>query len=73
MRRHAHANPIVWGADIDLIRANVRFWPLADIPSCTAHVCFRGQSGHGLLRNFAFAVAIGSKADMPCCAAYVCF
>ena len=30
MRRHAHANPIVWGADIDLIRANVRFWPKAD-------------------------------------------
>ena len=29
MRRHAHANPIVWGADIDLIRANVRLWPLA--------------------------------------------
>jgi hypothetical protein len=24
---------------------NVRFWPKADIPSCTAHVRFRGQSG----------------------------
>jgi hypothetical protein len=21
---------------------NVRFWPIADMPSCTAHVCFRG-------------------------------
>ncbi len=30
------------GADIDLIRANVRFWPKADIPSCTAHVRFWG-------------------------------
>src|SRR5262245_50309885 len=25
---------------------DVRFWPKADIPSCTAHVGFRGQSGH---------------------------
>ena len=24
----------------------VRYWPLADIASCTAHVRFRGQSGH---------------------------
>ena len=23
----------------------VRFWHLADIPRCTAHVCFRGFSG----------------------------
>jgi hypothetical protein len=26
--------------------AHVRFWHLADIPSCTAHVRFRGKSGH---------------------------
>ena len=26
--------------------ANVRYWHLADIPSCTAHVRFWGQSGH---------------------------
>jgi hypothetical protein len=25
-----------------LIEAYVRYWPLADIPSCTAHVRFRG-------------------------------
>jgi hypothetical protein len=25
------------------------FGPKADIPSCTAHVCFRGESGHGLV------------------------
>ena len=25
---------------------DVRFWHLADIPSCTAHVRFREQSGH---------------------------
>jgi hypothetical protein len=29
---------------------NVRFWPKADILSCTAHVRFRGKSGQGLLR-----------------------
>ena len=27
---------------------NVRYWHLADMPSCTAHVRFRGQSGHGV-------------------------
>ena len=29
---------------------DVRYWHLADIPSCTAHVRFRGQSGHDLLQ-----------------------
>jgi Co/Zn/Cd efflux system component len=29
---------------------NVRFWPLAEIPSYTAYVRFRGQSGHGPLQ-----------------------
>jgi hypothetical protein len=24
----------------------VRYWPKADIPSCTANVCFRGESGY---------------------------
>src|SRR5512143_1148386 len=43
----------------------VRFWPLADICSCSAHVRFRGQSRHDLLRESAFAVAIGGKADIP--------
>jgi hypothetical protein len=33
---------------------DVRFWPLADTPSSTAHVRFRGKSRHGVLRNFAF-------------------
>jgi len=28
---------------------------------------------HGLLRNFAFAVAVGCKADMAYCSAYVGF
>jgi hypothetical protein len=27
-------------------RLDVRYWPLADIASCVAHVRFRGQSGH---------------------------
>jgi hypothetical protein len=38
---------------------------------CTAHVRFRGQSGHEFCGMSAFAVAIGGKADMPCCTAYV--
>src|SRR6185369_17993014 len=50
---------------------HVCFWPKADISSCTAHVRFRGQSGHDLVRKSAFAVAIGDKADMPFCTAYV--
>jgi hypothetical protein len=29
----------------------VRYWPIADIASCTAHVRFRGESGHDLLRR----------------------
>jgi hypothetical protein len=37
-----------------LIVADFRYWPSADIPSCAAHVRFRGrywgQSGHALLR-----------------------
>jgi hypothetical protein len=24
--------------------ANIRFWPKADIPNCTAHVAFRGKA-----------------------------
>jgi hypothetical protein len=31
-----------------LVTGDVRYWPKADIASCTAHVRFRGQSGHGL-------------------------
>jgi hypothetical protein len=50
---------------------DVRYWPKADIPSCTAHVRLWGQSRHDLLRESAFAVAIGSKADMPFCTARV--
>jgi hypothetical protein len=37
-----------------------------------SRICNR-CSGHDLLRNYAFAVAIGGKADMGCCTAYVCF
>jgi len=29
---------------------NVNYWPKADISYCSAHVCFRGQSGHDLVR-----------------------
>ena len=28
---------------------DVRYWHLADITLCTAHVCFWGESGHALL------------------------
>ena len=37
-----------------LLRANeshVRFWHLADIRSCTAHACFREESGHAVLQH----------------------
>ena len=54
-----------------LPNSNARYWPLADIASCAAHVRFRGQSGHDRLRKSAFAVAIGRKADMPFCTALV--
>jgi CheY-like chemotaxis protein len=33
-----------------LVSFNVRYWHKADIARCTAHVRFRGQSGHDLLR-----------------------
>jgi len=39
---------------------NVRYWP-ADIRSYTAHVRFWGQSGHGLLGNFAFAICSSAR------------
>lgn len=42
----------------------VRYWPLADMGSCTAHVCCRWNSGHDLWRESAFVVAIGAKADI---------
>ena len=29
---------------------HVRYWPVADIASCAAHVRFRGGSGHVFLR-----------------------
>jgi hypothetical protein len=31
------------------VRPPVRYWHLADIPSCAAHVRFREESGHALL------------------------
>src|SRR4029450_3637838 len=46
---------------------DVRYWPKADIASCTAHVRFWRESGHDRLRMSAFAVAIGCKADMAFC------
>ena len=44
-------------ADIEIALRDVRFWPVADMPSCTAHVRFRGR--------------YWGKADMPVCTAYV--
>jgi hypothetical protein len=29
------------------VRDYVRYWPKADMSWCTAHVRFRGESGHG--------------------------
>ena len=66
MNRSMSAFAVVVGgkADVGCCTAYVRFWPLADIASCAAHVCFQGQSRHDLLRESAFAVAIGVKADI---------
>jgi hypothetical protein len=35
-------NSIDHPIDVFPLRHNVRYWPIADIPSCTAHVRFRG-------------------------------
>ena len=44
--------------------ANVRYWPLADIAGCAAHVRSWGKADIGCyLRESAIAVAIGGKAD----------
>jgi len=50
---------------------NVRFWPLADIRYCAAHVRYWGQSRHDGLPMSAIAIAFRSKADIAFCAAYV--
>jgi hypothetical protein len=52
---------------------NVRSWPKSDVPSCTAHVRFRGKADMTVCGKSAFAVAIGGKADMAYCGANVCF
>ena len=39
----------LWPLDLPVAAKNVRYWHLADIASCTAHVRFRGQSGHAFL------------------------
>ena len=50
----------------------VRFWPKADIPRCTAYVCFRGKADMTFCEHMsAFAVAFGGKADIAYCTAYV--
>ena len=51
------------------LHGDVRSWHKADIPSCTAHVRFRGQSGHDFLRcecplmtqSAYWAVSVGSQ------------
>jgi hypothetical protein len=76
---HKFLLELVWAAIVRISRtlgkrlviADVRFWPLADIRRCAAHVRFRGQSRHDLVWMSAFAVAIGGKADMTYCTAYV--
>lgn len=50
---------------------NVRFWPLADIRYCAAHVRYWGQSRHDGLPMSAIAIAFRGKADIAFCAAYV--
>src|SRR5262245_20865972 len=65
--------PAIGPKQTSLVAPHVRFWPLADIASCTAHVRFRRQSRHDDLPKSALAVAIGCEADNACCDAYVCF
>jgi hypothetical protein len=62
----------------EIASSNVRFWPIADIPSCAAHVRFQGQSRHDICAaerlhrsGVAFDFAFGVKADMSLCAAHV--
>ena len=43
-----------------LVTGDVRYWPKADIASCTAHVRFWGQSGH----DFCGMSALPPLADM---------
>ena len=50
---------------------NVRFWPLADIRYCAAHVRYWGQSRHDGLPMSAIAIVFRGKADIAFCAAYV--
>jgi hypothetical protein len=50
---------------------DVRFWPIADIRSCTAQSAFVGKADMTVCGNHAFAVAIGGKADMAYCSANV--
>ena len=47
-----------------MIGGHVRYWHKADIPSCAAHVCFWGQSGHRLLHC---TCPLMTQSDMTSC------
>jgi hypothetical protein len=53
------------------VHCDVRYWPLADIRYCAAHVRYWGQSRHDGLPMSAIAIAFRGKADIAFCAAYV--
>jgi hypothetical protein len=50
---------------------HVRYWPFADILTCTAHVRFGGKADMTVCGKSAFVVAIGGRADVPFFTAYV--
>ena len=50
----------------DFGRSDVRYWHKADMPSCTAHVRYWGQSGHNVLhRTCLLLTQSGHRQDRP--------
>jgi hypothetical protein len=47
----------------DAPSSDFRFWPIADIPSCTTHVCFAPETGHGSgpIASLTFATTSGRR------------
>ena len=45
----------------DEVSGDVRYWPIADIPSCTAHVRFQRHSGPRLIRS----LLVATQPDHP--------
>src|SRR5262245_49691986 len=61
------------GSGLPLEGANVRFWPLADITSCSAHVRFTPNSDRESGHPQTAMSALPPKADMCTATAHVSF